>query len=490
MKKLKNIVIEKPLIGWLIFLSTLLIVFLVGLFGASIMQRRSEAGYLFQQVRPIADWEPRNEVWGENYPREYQTYIQTLDTNFRSKHNTAGFTDALEKDPNLVILWAGYAFARDYNQPRGHYHAIEDIRKTLRTGVPQPATCWTCKSTDVPRVINKMGAAEFYKKHWDEMGSEIVNPIGCQDCHDPKTMNLRVTRPAIIEAFQRQGKDIMKATQQEMRSLVCAQCHVEYYFKGQTEKYLTFPWDKGLGVDSAEAYYDNSTHIDFVNSISRVPILKAQHPDYEIFMSGIHANRGIACADCHMPYKTEGGVKFTDHHIQSPLANISNSCQVCHRESEATLTANVYERQDKCYQLRLDAEDALVRAHFEAKTCWDAGASDEQMKEILVLIRHAQWRWDYAIAGHGNSFHSPLEVARILGTAIDKAQKARILEANLLSRLGVKTPVSIPDISTKQKAQKYLNLDIPLYIKQKNEFLQTVIPQWDKMAAERMKNYK
>ena len=490
MKKLKNIVIEKPWIGWLIFLSTLLVVFLVGLFGASIIQRRSEANFLFQQVKPIADWEPRNEVWGENYPREYQTYIQTLDTNFRSKHNTSGFTDALAKDPNLVILWAGYAFARDYNQPRGHYHAIEDIRNTLRTGVPQPATCWTCKSTDVPRIINKMGAAEFYKKHWDEMGSEIVNPIGCQDCHDPKTMNLRITRPAIIEAFQRQGKDITKATHQEMRSLVCAQCHVEYYFKGQTDKYLTFPWDKGLGVDSAEAYYDNSTHIDFVNSISRVPILKAQHPDYEIFMSGIHANRGIACADCHMPYKTEGGVKFTDHHIQSPLANISNSCQVCHRESEATLTANVYERQDKCYQLRLDAEDALVRAHFEAKACWDAGATDEQMKEILVLIRHAQWRWDYAIAGHGNSFHSPLEVARILGTAIDKAQKARILEANLLSRLGIKTPVSIPDVSTKQKAQKYLNLDIPLYLKQKNEFLQTVIPQWDKMAAERMKNYK
>jgi len=490
MKKLKDVIIEKPWLGWVIFLSTLAVVFLIGLFGASIMQRRSEASFAFQQVRPIAEWEPRNEVWGENYPREYETYVQTMDTNFRSKYNSSGFVDVLEKDPNLVILWAGYAFAREYNQPRGHYHAIEDIRKTLRTGVPQPATCWTCKSTDVPRVMSKMGPGEFYKKHWDEMGSEIVNPIGCQDCHDPKTMDLRITRPAIIEAFQRQGKDITKATHQEMRSLVCAQCHVEYYFKGQTDKYLTFPWDKGLGVDSAESYYDNSTHIDYVNAISRVPILKAQHPDYEIFMSGIHANRGVACADCHMPYKTEGGIKFTDHHIQSPLANISKSCQVCHRESEAVLTANVYERQDKCYELRMDAEEALVKAHFEAKACWDAGATEEQMKDILVLIRHAQWRWDYAIAGHGNAFHSPLEVARILGTSISKAEKARVLEANLLNKLGVKNPVIIPDVSTKQKAQKYLNLDMALYIKQKNEFMQNVVPQWDKQAAERMKSYK
>ncbi|MDP4116265.1 MAG: ammonia-forming cytochrome c nitrite reductase subunit c552, partial [Bacteroidota bacterium] len=152
MKKLKDVIIEKPWLGWVIFLSTLAVVFLIGLFGASIMQRRSEASFAFQQVRPIAEWEPRNEVWGENYPREYETYVQTMDTNFRSKYNSSGFVDVLEKDPNLVILWAGYAFAREYNQPRGHYHAIEDIRKTLRTGVPQPATCWTCKSTDVPRV--------------------------------------------------------------------------------------------------------------------------------------------------------------------------------------------------------------------------------------------------------------------------------------------------------------------------------------------------
>ena len=185
---------------------------------------------------PINDGDHGSRVGGENYPGNIQPIAATADTSFASKHGGSAKIDYLEKYPNLVILWAGYAFSRDYNQGRGHYHAIEDIRNTLRTGVPQPGTCWSCKSTDVPRVIEQRGAADFYKDKWANLGSEIVNNIGCQDCHDPKSMNLRITRPALVEAFQRMGKDITKATHQEMRSLVCAQCHVEYYFKGKEEK--------------------------------------------------------------------------------------------------------------------------------------------------------------------------------------------------------------------------------------------------------------
>lgn len=156
----------------------------------------------------------------------------------------------------MVIFWAGYAFSRDYTSPRGHMHAIEDVTRTLRTGNPdidgdgdiQPATCWTCKSPDVPRMMQAIGVDNFYKSKWSQMGSEIVNPIGCADCHDTETMDLHISRPALVEAFARRGVDITKATHQEMRSLVCAQCHVEYYFKGDG-KYLTFPWDKGFTME-------------------------------------------------------------------------------------------------------------------------------------------------------------------------------------------------------------------------------------------------
>lgn len=489
MKKIKDIISEKPYMAWVLFGVTVVVVFLAGLFGASIIERRSESQNLLLAAKPINEWEPRNEVWGEAFPRQYESYIETLDTSFASKYGGSAMVDMLKREPNLVVLWAGYAFSRDYNQGRGHYYAIKDIRNTLRTDVPQPATCWSCKSTDVPRLMNQMGVANFYKQKWSDLGSEVVNAIGCQDCHDPKSMNLRITRPALAEAFTRMGKDISKATHQEMRSLVCAQCHVEYYFKGKEEKYLTFPWDDGMTVEDMEKYYDEVEHVDFVHTLSKTPILKAQHPDYEVFKMGIHAQRGVSCADCHMPYKSEGGVKFTDHHIQSPLNNISGSCQVCHRESEETLRNNVYERQDKITELLAAAEHAIVKAHIEAKTALDAGAKTEDMKEIHTLIRHAQWRWDYVAASHGAAFHAPLESARVLSSSIQKAHEAQIKLALLLSKLGIKYPITLPDLTTKEKAQAYIGLDMKKLNEAKAEFLKTVPQEWDKKAEARQASY-
>ncbi|MHC1737710.1 MAG: ammonia-forming cytochrome c nitrite reductase [Ignavibacteriaceae bacterium] len=484
MAKITELISKKPWVAWLIFGLTVVVVFIIGLFAASIVERRSETIQKFQVVKQIADWEPRNEVWGENFPRQYQTYVQTAETTFASKYGGSAMVDMLKRSPNLVVLWSGYAFARDYSQGRGHYHAVEDIRNTLRTGVPQPATCWTCKSTDVPRLMKEMGTAEFYKGKWADLGSEVVNNIGCQDCHDPKTMNLRITRPALAEAFQRQGKDINKATHQEMRSLVCAQCHVEYYFKGEG-KYLTFPWDGGQTVEAMEKYYDEVKHVDFVHTLSKTPVLKAQHPDFEVYNMGIHAQRGVSCADCHMPYRSEGGVKFTDHHIQSPLNNISRSCQVCHREPEETLTKNVNERQDKVTELLNLSEHSVVKAHIEAKIAWDNGATEPQMTDILKLIRQAQWRWDYVAASHGASFHAPLESARVLAMSIQRAELARVELAILLAKLNVPQPIPMPDISTKEKAQQYIGLDMDKFRLEKIEFLKNVIPLWDAKAKER-----
>jgi len=213
-------------------------------------------------------------------------------------------------------------------------------------------------------------------------------------------------------------------------------------------------------------------------------MLKAQHPDYEVFTMGIHAERGVSCADCHMPYISEGGQKYTNHHIQSPLNNINASCQVCHRESEQTLVKNVYDRQIKNAELREKAEQLLVKAHVEAKAAWDAGATETDMKDILQLIRQAQWRWDFAVAGHGSSFHAPVEVARILGNSIERVQEARVMLAKLHAKLGIKE-VKYPDISTKDKAQAYIGLDMKKLKEEKEVFVKTVLPEWDKKAEER-----
>ncbi len=481
-----------PWVNWVLFFGTMVIVFLLGLLASSITERRAESEYVFKPRVELSEYEPRNELWGENFPREYQSYLRTGDTNFRSKFNGNAWIDELAEDPRLVVLWAGYAFSKDYSSSRGHFYAITDIRKTLRTGTPrlpedgpQPATCWTCKGPDVPRLMEKLGPAGFYKGQWGALGHEVVNFIGCADCHDPKTMDLRITRPALTEAFRAMGKDISKATHQEMRSLVCAQCHVEYYFNKKREDapgvaYLTFPWKYGFSADSALKYYEEAQFADFTHQISKAPILKAQHPDYELYLTGIHADRGVACADCHMPYIKEGGQKFTSHRITSPLENISGTCQVCHREREETLRENVYERQEKVKEIRDKAEIELVKAHVESKAAWDAGATEAEMAPVLKHIRYSQWYWDYTSASHGASFHSPIEVSRLIGNAIDEAKEARILLARVLASHGKNQPISYPDIATKAAAQQFIGLNMAQLYAKKAEWIQTVLPEWDK----------
>ena len=94
MKSISEMIKEKPWVGVVLFLVTVVVVFFIGLFASSIVERRSEA-LTMQTVKPIAEWEPRNEVWGENYPREYETYLKTLDTNFASKYGGSVSRDYL-----------------------------------------------------------------------------------------------------------------------------------------------------------------------------------------------------------------------------------------------------------------------------------------------------------------------------------------------------------------------------------------------------------
>ncbi len=481
--------------NWMAFGATVIVVFLLGMFASSVTERKAEARVTYKPTVLLDKWEPRNEVWGKNFPLEFTSYYKTADSTYGSKYNGNTMIDMLEVDPRLVVLWAGYGFSKDYNQGRGHYYAIDDIRNTLRTGGPtnandgpMPSTCWTCKSPDVPRLMEEIGVAEFYKGKWASKGEEINNVIGCADCHEEESMSLRISRPALIEAFERNGKDISKATHQEMRSLVCAQCHVEYYFdkkKIEGVPYLTLPWDKGQSAEEMEAYYDEIEFADWTHKLSKAPMLKAQHPGYEVYLTGIHAERGVSCADCHMPYKTVGGQKFTDHKIQSPLNNVQNSCQVCHREDAATLITNVYDRQDKIIENRDKLEELIVRAHVEAKLAWELGASEEQMKAILLDIRHSQWRWDYAAASHGGSFHSPVEIGRVISTGITIAQEGRIKLARVLANLGHNESVPYPDIATKAKAQEFIGLDMTKLKKEKEAFKQNLLPEWIRKIQER-----
>ena len=219
MKTITETIQAKPWVGWILFFSTMLVVFGLGLFTYTIIERRTEAQFVFAMPTDIDPLEPRAEVWGRVFPRQFNTYQEMADTSFRSKHLGSQRRDLLEENPSLVILFAGYAFSRDYNLSRGHTYSVQDVHETLRTGAPmeagdgpQPATCWTCKSPDVARLMKEHGPDGFYAKQLSDFGHEVVNPISCASCHDPDTMNLRITLPALAEAFERVGRDVHQAT--------------------------------------------------------------------------------------------------------------------------------------------------------------------------------------------------------------------------------------------------------------------------------------
>ncbi|MCU0639432.1 MAG: ammonia-forming cytochrome c nitrite reductase subunit c552 [Candidatus Krumholzibacteria bacterium] len=433
------------------------VVFLLGMLGVSIMEHRWEARRPAIALRPVDEWEMDSAVWGSNYPREYEGYLSTEIDDSETKFGGAFPRDYLEADPLQVILFAGYGFSREYRQGRGHFHAIEDVTSTKRINVPyQAASCWTCKSPDVPRLMAKIGEKAFYGSNFHDLKGEITHSIGCRDCHDPESMELVITRPALKEALASTGMDLGKATHQQMRSLVCAQCHVEYYFltdeRDGKKDYLTLPWERGEGVDGMIDYYDGYGFSDFIHPVSGTPMIKSQHPDYEMYSSGIHAYRNVSCADCHMPYVSEGGMKHSDHHVRSPLLNISNSCAVCHRWTEEEIRGRVESIQTACFESKMAAEEALVKAHFDVAAAAQAGATDGELEPARRLLRHAQFRWDYVSSNNGMGFHSPQEYMRISGAAADGAQQARLLAARLLAAKGFYGAPVYPDISTREKA--------------------------------------
>ena len=439
--------------GWALLLAAAIATFLLGLMAASILQRRQEAMQQWPLLE-IGQWEMDSAKWGADFPREYETYKLMADTSGKTKYGGAAQRDYLEAAPANVILFAGYGFAQDYKQARGHVYSVKDVSSTPRVNDKTPATCWTCKSPDTPRLMHELGVGQFYAHKFADLKGQVTHPIGCFDCHDPDTMRLRITRPALREAFQRQGKDIDQASHQEMRSLVCA---VPRRVLFSEERQLSdVSLDKGTTPEKMDEYFEQSGFADFTNAISNTPLVKIRHPDYEVYRTGVHAYRNVACADCHMPYRSEGGAKFTDHHLQSPLLNIANSCAVCHRWSEDDIRRRVEAGQDKVHEGRQRAEMALALAHFDVAAALQAGAAAEELAGVRHSLRSAQLRWDYVAANNGMGFHSPQECLRILAAAVDLAGQCRVECARILARHGVTQPVEYPDFSTKQKAQEVI----------------------------------
>jgi len=401
-------------------------------------------------------------LWGRNFPRQFDGYRRTVDVE-RTRHGGSEAFQKLDEDPRWRVLFEGYPFGVDYREERGHAYMLSDQDRTERVKkFPQPGACLHCHSAVLPAYVEtgkRAGAAsreEQIRKGFEivcalpyaEARPRVAHPVTCGDCHQPGTMQLRVTRPAFRTAIQelaRSGADLpalpsvarwraarkgdydpnLLAGRQEMRALVCAQCHVEYYFQGPG-KLLVYPWSEGLPAESIEAAYDRAGHTDWTHPRSGAPLLKAQHPEFELWSRGLHARSGVACADCHMPYLREGAVKISDHHVRSPLLNVSRACQTCHSYPEAELRARAEGIQDRTKVLMGRAEEAVVGLIGTITKAAGAGLGGDRLEAARRFHRKAQWRLDFVAAENSMGFHAAQEAARLLAEAIDFARQGQV----------------------------------------------------------------
>ena len=436
----------------------------------NIFERKQEAKVPFFKVVDITDDTTDPAVWGKNFPLQYDDYKRTVDqvrtryggsdalprTPTAADPRTVVTQSKIEEDPRRKKMWAGYAFAVDFREERGHAYMLADQTFTDRQKVAkQPGACLNCHAS-MYTAYKKAGDGDLMKGFekicalpYAEAAKLVEHPVACIDCHDSQTMALRVTRPAFMEGMRNlkasQGvKDYdvnRDATRQEMRSYVCGQCHVEYYFKGP-EKKLTYPWHNGQKVEQILAYYDAAGFKDWTHKDTGAPALKAQHPEFELWSQGIHARSGVACADCHMPYKREGAHKISSHHVRSPLLDINRSCQTCHKWSEQELKDRVETIQTRFHNLRNVAMDALMDLIDDLKAAQTAGATDEQLKDGREFQRKAQFFFDFVEAENSTGFHAPDEAARILGESIDFSRKGQKAGRDLLPRPTGTTPTA------------------------------------------------
>jgi nitrite reductase (cytochrome c-552) len=498
----------------------------------NISERKQEAKNAYVRLVEVTEDDVDPTRWGTNWPREFDGYKRTSEPT-KTKYGGGTVSEGAPppqkavRDPWLTRVFAGYLFAIDYRDRRGHAFALvdqENTRRNVPAEAKQSGNCMHCHAAIMP-LYRKLGkealpqageAAQLQKgleavgqlSYWDahkalEQLTGKAHPVSCVDCHEPRSMELRVTRPGFIAAIQKLAASTaavphltsierwrtgdkarpydpnLDGTRQEKRSYVCGQCHVEYFCgKGQT---LFFPWGEGLKVEEMEHLYDGmqvngKRFKDWTHAETGMEVLKAQHPEFEMWSQGIHARAGVACADCHMPYKRDGAQKISEHWVRSPLLSPNRSCATCHPNNDDELKARVEAIQDRHFALltragraAVDMIDAIVAVrkphddqHREAATAraretlskkedflkaskedqekrlaaetranllamWrEVVEKDAAIKELGELQRASQWRLDMVAAENSMGFHAPQEMARLLAESIDLSRQAQV----------------------------------------------------------------
>ena len=404
--------------------------------------------------------ETSNLAFKEVFPAHYASYLRNSEESMTEYGGSVPYdkndgVNPLPKgykhsQPYLKNLWLGYPFMYEYKNARGHTYAIDDVlhidrinRYDEQSGLP--ASCYNCKTTMIPTYLEEYGDS-FWSMNFNELRSEQngqMHSIGCANCHDPQTMELVITSVPLDEALQRQGIDWREASKNDMRSYVCAQCHVEYYFEQKdvgTAGKPHFPWDNGYHpTEIYEFYKDGNPEVDgfkgqfadWTHAASGTKMIKAQHPEFETWIDGTHGSAGVTCADCHMQYiRTDDKKKISAHQWTSPLKTVEQSCLQCHGDKDAGWAKERVEyTQKKTWDQLMIAQDESVRAHEAVRLAAEYTGEkhadyDQLLAEAREFIREGQLYWDYVSAENSVGFHNPAKALETLALSQQASTKA------------------------------------------------------------------
>ncbi len=415
----------------------------------------------------VAEGEHEPAVWGAVYPEIYRTYQATAEPRAAGKSAyKRGFDggvmfDKLSEFPFMPLLFKGWGFGIDYQEPRGHYYMLIDQAEADPSRVKAGGACLTCKSP-YAEDLHTADKDRLFAATYDQaiaMLPEEHRELGatCIDCHSNETMALQTRRWTVDAALTEIGLDPANLTSQQQRLMVCGQCHCTYSVmkKDGASVDVDFPWDSSeWGAITAENIIANleadPARLEWTQSVTGLKLAFIRHPDVEFFTAGSrHMQMGLACDDCHMPDVKVNNKTVSTHDLMSPLKNDLIACQRCHYDTAEELRARVIAIQDTNAAALINAgyKTATAAKLIEmANTSLDVTAADVKpaYDGAVAHYRQAFYRTVFMGAENSMGFHNPAEGLRILADASAEADTAAAMLRDLLTSKGVSVPAEVP----------------------------------------------
>jgi len=421
------------------------------------------------KVSEIKEGEYEPKEWAKNYPLEYEGWKATEDPTpagksyYKKGWDTDGkIYDKLSEFPYMPLLFSGWGFGIEYNEPRGHMHMLADVLDVDPSRRKAGGVCLTCKTPYAQELQEKYGR-DYFSKPFEEIHALIPKNhqklgAACIHCHDPKDMSLKIKNEfTLVKALKDMGVDTSRLSNQDMRSLVCAQCHVTYVIPKDKEMHSTgvfFPWQNSKYgritiEDIIKRIKSDPAHLEWTQAVTGFKLGFLRHAEFELLSNdSTHWKAGLACADCHMPYTRAGSKKISDHRVMSPLKKDMKACIQCHTQGKEWLMERVKAIQDRTASLQLRAGYATAAAAklFErANAAQKAGKTVDQAlyAKAREYYEEAFYRVTFIGAENSMGFHNPPETLRVLGDAAYFAGKSEGLLRQALAQAGEPAPARV-----------------------------------------------